>query len=119
MAKGLCCAAAAAGDLGKSLVVSIHKKDGSISRRCGVCEVAPSCRDPQKLVFRFKFLASADCGLAAAGKCTPTAAQIAQYDAARIEAAGHPVLTYNGAGGNVFAPYTPARVPAGYTLPLS
>ena len=81
--KGICCAAQAAGDLGKPLVIVVHRKDGSTYQRCGTCEVAPSCRAPQKLVFVFRFLKSAACGLVGATSCGPTAAGIAQYNAER------------------------------------
>jgi len=121
MAKGLCCAAQAAGDLGKPLIVTIHKRDGTTSQRCGVCEIAPSCRDPQKLVFRFSFLKGIDCHLAG-GACAPTAAGIAQYNAERgaAIAAGQVPLAYQypvtPGGAITFAPRPPAGAP--YTLPL-
>jgi len=121
--KGLCCAAQAQGDLGKPLIVTIHKKDGTTSQRCGVCEVAPSCRDPQKVVFQFKFLKGVDCHLAG-GSCQPTAAGIAQYNATRSQASvsgevpdlyQYPALP--GAGPIVFTPRPPRGAP--YQLPLS
>lgn len=113
--KGICCAAQAAGDLGKPLVVTIHRKDGSTYQRCGTCEVAPSCRNPQKLVFVFRFLANAACGILGATKCTPNAAGVAQYNAERGRAisAGQPVLfdqpNFPSAG----------RIGSPYQLPLS
>jgi hypothetical protein len=85
MAKGLCCAAQAAGDLGKPIVIVVHKKDGSTTERCGTCEIVPSCRNQTVKVFAFRFLASADCGLAAA-KCKPSAAGEAQYNLERARA---------------------------------
>ena len=81
--KGLCCAAQAAGDLGKPLVVQITKKDGTTTQRCGVCEVRPSCSNQAKLVFAFRFLASAACGLVGASKCAPTQAGLTQYNTER------------------------------------
>jgi len=118
MAKGLCCAAVAAGDLGKSLRVIVHKKYGTTGERCGVCEIVRSCTDPQKRVFRFKFLPIGDCGIL--GKtCKISDAMVAQYNASRTEAAGHPVLTYNGTGRNIFAPWPTERPSLPYTLPLA
>lgn len=118
MAKGLCCAAQTAGDLGKPLIVNIRKKDGTMTQRCGVCEVVPSCRNPQKLVFAFRFLASAVCGLAGARKCTPTTAGIAEYRTQiPIAAGGRELLEYNVANGNVFQQRT---IPGGgrpYMIP--
>lgn len=87
MAKGLCCAVQAQGGLGKPIQLTIHNKDGSTTQRCGVCEVAPSCSNPQKRVFRFRFLKGIVCGLAGAGKCGPTPAGVAQYANARATAA--------------------------------
>lgn len=114
--KGICCAAQAAGDLGKPLVITVHRKDGTTYQRCGTCEIVPSCRTPQKRVFAFRFLASADCGIVAA-KCGPTAAGIAQYNAevGRARVAGQPSLLEQ-------APTFPASgLPLGspYQLPLS
>lgn len=86
MAKGLCCAAQAAGDLGKPLIIQVHRKDGTITQRCGVCEVVPSCKHPQNRVFAFRFLASDVCELTAAS-CAPTAAGVAQYQRERVIAA--------------------------------
>ena len=85
--KGICCAAQAAGDLGKPLVVTIHRKDGTTREACGVCEVVPSCRNPQKLVFAWRFLKGLACGLAGATHCTPTAQGRAQYENERTAAA--------------------------------
>jgi hypothetical protein len=122
--KGVCCAAQAAGDLGKPLVVTIHKKDGTLSQRCGVCEVRPSCSNAQKLVFAFRFLQSAACGLFGGSKCSPTAAGIAQYDS-QVRAAAtagqsafveSPLVPGPGA---TFTPYTPLNSTRPYTLPLS
>ena len=80
MAKGLCCAAQAAGDLGKPLIVTVRRRDGTTFQRCGVCEVRPSCSNPQKLVFAFRFLKRLVCGLpGGATKCGPTAQGVAQY----------------------------------------
>ena len=94
--KGLCCAAQAAGDLGKPLLVTIHKKDGTNTQRCGVCEVVPSCRNPQTAVFAFRFLKSAVCGLLGSGTCKPSAAGIAQYSQQRtLEAAGTEPTRYS------------------------
>jgi hypothetical protein len=121
--KGVCCAAQAAGDLGKPLVVTLHKKDGTLATRCGVCEVRPSCSNPQKLVFAFRFLKSVACGLPGASQCKPTAAGIAQYQAERTAAASTPqgafIETPTLPTGATFAPYTR---PTGstwlpYTLP--
>jgi hypothetical protein len=62
----------------------VTMKNGN--KRCGVCEVRPSCRDPQKLVFAFRFLKGIVCGLAGASKCTPSPAGIAQYNTERTSA---------------------------------
>jgi hypothetical protein len=78
--RGVCCAAQAAGDLGKPLIVTVHFKNGTVGQRCGVCEIRPSCSNPQKLVFAFRFLTGLACGLATT-KCAPTQAGIAQYNA--------------------------------------
>jgi hypothetical protein len=122
MAKGLCCAAQAAGDLGKPLIVHTHHKDGSVGPdRCGVCEVGPSCSNPQRVVFKFRFLKPADCHLAS-GSCKPTSAGIAQYNAerGRVSVSGETPLLYQypvAPGGRiVFTPEAPAGAP--YTLPL-
>jgi hypothetical protein len=119
MPKGLCCMAARAGDLGKTLKVDIHNKmtGAIIGQRCGVCEIGPTCKNPQVLGFRFRFLASEKCGLP--GKCMITPAYVTQYNANRTEAAGHPVYQYNGTGKNIITPYTPPDVPIAYTLPPS
>lgn len=118
MAKGLCCAAQAAGDLGKPLVITVTHKDGTTSERCGVCEVVPSCKHPQKAVFAFRFLAKNICGLLGGKACTPTAAGIAQYTRDRtVAAAGREVTEYAVANGNVFRP---RPIPGGatpYALP--
>jgi len=119
MAKGLCCRVQADGNLGKNLVIPIHKKDGTISHRCGVCEIRPSCRDPQKRVFAFRFLHSQSCRLAAA-KCVPTQAGIAQYDRTAAEERTSPTnpLEYlNGARPYPLPPGAPPALP--YTLPLA
>lgn len=86
MAKGLCCQVQADGRLGFPIEVTIHKKDGSTIQRCGVCEVAPSCSDPQKKVFRFRFLKNMVCGIMGGTACGPTPAGIAQYGAQRTAA---------------------------------
>jgi hypothetical protein len=116
MAKGLCCAAAAAGDLGKALVVHMRNSCGVTTERCGVCEIGPTCQNPQKLGFRFRLLPSADCGLAGR-KCAVTPAMIAQYNANRTEPSGHAVFDVSGTGTNTFTRFAPPRTPAGYTLP--
>jgi hypothetical protein len=120
--KGLCCAAQQAGDLGKPLIVTMHKKDGTTFQRCGTCEVGPSCQNPQKLVFKFRLLQSADCHLPS-GSCKPTAAGIAQYNRERSIAAvsgevpdiyAYPVEP----GGTItFTPRPPVGKP--YQLPAS
>jgi len=121
--RGLCCAAQKNGDLGKPLIVTIHKKDGTTQTRCGTCEVGPSCRDPQRLVFQFRFLKGMDCNLAS-GSCKPTAAGVAQYNAVRSQAAvsGEVPDIYQypltpGGGPIVFTPRPPVGAP--YQLPLS
>lgn len=93
MAKGLCCQIQAQGGLGRPIQLSIRKKDGTTVERCGVCEVGPSCSNPQKTVFRFRFLASRVCGIAGTSSCQPTPAGIAQYNTARTQAStlGSPV----------------------------
>lgn len=120
MAKGICCALQAQGNLGKPIQLTIHKADGTTIQRCGVCEVRPSCSNPQKKVFAFRFLKSVVCGIAGSSKCTPTAAGITQYNSARTQAAtsgsalevedtaGYPTLPIPGLG-------APARIQ--YTLP--
>lgn len=122
MAKGLCCQAQKNGDLGKPLQIQMVRKcDGKVITRCGVCEVGPSCRDPQKLVFQFRFLKGVDCNLAT-GKCMPTAAGVAQYNNERALAqqSGQvpEYVTYNTANSTYsFVPRPPAGAP--YTLPSS
>lgn len=117
--KGLCCAAQAAGDLGKPLVINVRHKDGTTSQRCGVCEVIPSCRDPQKLVFAFRFLKAIACGLAGAAKCGPTPTGIAQYNAARSVAATTGFAPFEGVALPI-RPYTlPHGAPGPYALPPS
>lgn len=117
--KGVCCAAQAAGDLGKPLVISIHKKDGTVTQRCGVCEIRPSCSNAQKLVFAFRFLKGAACGLLGASKCTPSAAGIAQYNATATSAATVAQSAFTELNPPVtFAPYTGGpRLP--YAIPQS
>jgi hypothetical protein len=95
MPKGICCAAQAAGDLGRPLIVNVVHKNGTTTQRCGVCEVRPSCSNPQKLVFAFRFLKSIACGLAGATKCTPSSAGIAQYNAERTAAAAAPQTVFS------------------------
>jgi hypothetical protein len=116
MAKGLCCAAQAAGDLGKPLIITVHHKDGTTTRRCGVCEVVPSCRDQSKLVFAFRFLKSMVCGIPGAKQCVPTAAGITEYRAqVPLARAGRELLEYTVSPSNVFSPGRVNGVP--YTLP--
>ena len=114
--KGICCAAQAAGDLGKPLIITVHRKDGSTYQRCGTCEVAPSCRNPQKLVFVFRFLKGVACGIAGAAKCGPTAQGVSQYNQERSSAlsTGQRVLLEQ-------PPLFPATGAVGspYSLPLS
>jgi hypothetical protein len=119
---GFCCEMQARGLLGHADIITITKKDGTRSQRCGVCEIGPSCSNPQKLVFKFRFVASADCGLIA-GTCKPTEAGIAQYNRDRVEPAGHTVVRRTpatpGLGGTyTFPTVTTPRLPVGYTLPL-
>ncbi len=121
MAKGLCCAAQAAGDLGKPLLVTIHHKDGTQSQRCGVCEVVPSCKHPQNRVFAFRFLHANVCGLTAA-KCQPSAAGIAQYTreigVARAAGEATEYIPSNGAGRPItFTPRAILGTHVPYTLP--
>src|SRR5216684_524618 len=106
MAKGICCQLQAEGHLGQPIQLTIHKKDGTTTQRCGVCEVRPSCSNPQKLVFAFRFLKSAICGIAGVSSCKPTAAGTAQYSAARQAAAT------TGASFEVEDPFTGMGVPA-------
>ena len=117
--KGVCCAAQAAGDLGKPLIVSVTTSTGLVKQRCGVCEVRPSCSNPQKLVFAFRFLKSVACGLLGTAKCTPTAAGIAQYNATATQAATVAQSAFTESGiPPVFAPYTGGpRLP--YAIPQS
>lgn len=126
--KGVCCAAQAAGDLGKPLIVNVKHKDGSITQRCGTCEIRPSCSNQAKLVFAFRFIKSLACGLAGATHCAPTAAGQAQYNTERAKVATAAELTALGytlaptTGAVAFAPYTrPAGAPAPtpYVLPPS
>jgi hypothetical protein len=117
--RGVCCAAQAAGDLGKPLVVDVHTASG-IKQRCGVCEVRPSCHNPQKLVFAFRFLKNAACALPGTAHCAPTAAGIAQYNAERTAAArtGQIPLYEHHNGAVTFAPYAhPGIAPSPYQLP--
>lgn len=119
MAKGICCAAQAAGDLGRPLVVMVHRKDGTTYERCGTCEVRPACNNPQKRVFAFRFLPSGACGLAAS-KCMPTAAGIAQYEreVTASAAAGQGVLSYSATTPPTFIPVPRGAIaPAPYRLP--
>lgn len=118
--KGLCCAAQAAGDLGKPLLVTVHHKDGTTSTRCGTCEVVPSCRNQAVPVFAFRFLKSAVCGLTAAS-CAPTAAGVAQYRSQQAIAARggelleYPVTTIGGR--DVLGAARRIALPAPYSLP--
>ena len=122
--KGLCCAAQAAGDLGKPLVLTLTHRTGPLAgqtyQKCGVCEVAPSCSDQAKLVFRFRFLPGGTCGIAGAGTCKPTPTGVAQYNAARATLATTPAsLDYYVTGTNVLTGRPlPARGTT-YSLPLS
>jgi hypothetical protein len=123
MSKGLCCAAQKNGDLGKPLIVTVHRKDGTTTTRCGTCEIGPSCANPQKLAFKFRFLKGVDCNLAG-GSCVPTAAGVAQYqaEAARVRVSGDVPDIYQyplspGGGPIVFSPRPPAGAP--YVLPNS
>lgn len=126
MAKGLCCEAQAAGDLGKPLVIDVVRKDGTHTERCGVCEVVRSCKDQTKKVFAFRFLPAGVCGIGAK-KCLPTAAGIAQYDAAaRQMAAGTERTEYipieTGTNGRVTGfrgMPIPGAHPTPYRLPLA
>lgn len=100
--KGLCCAAQKAGDLGKPLIITVTRKDGTHAERCGVCEVRPSCSNQAKPVFAFRFLPAGVCNLAAA-KCGPTPAGIAQYNQERITASpggARETTAYSPVGGN-------------------
>lgn len=117
MGSGLCCAAQAAGDLGKPLIVTVHKKDGSTVQRCGVCEVVPSCRHPQVLVFAFRFIKSMACGIAGRTSCKPTAGGIAEYRAQiPIAARGAEAIAYYDPSLQTRALPPTGRAP--YTLPL-
>lgn len=118
--KGLCCAAQAAGDLGKPLLITVHHKDGTTSERCGVCEVVPSCKNQAVPVFAFRFLKGIACGIPG-GSCKPTAAGVAQYrNQIPIAAAGREIDLYSvatRAGKDYLG--GPARIalPAPYSLP--
>ena len=121
MAKGLCCAAQAAGDLGKPLIVNVVSTlTGLTTQRCGTCDVVPSCRNPNKLVFSFRFLKKQDCNLVG-GKCVPSAAGIAQYNAAIpiAAAAGEPSAYLVGPLNALTAQAIPAARRIAYTLPPS
>jgi len=121
--KGVCCAAQAAGDLGKPIVLTLRKKDGTTYQRCGTCEVGPSCHNPQKIVFLFRFLPNGACGIAGTTHCQPTAAGIAQYNATRSSAAAAPqarVFYSVGPSGNIgfqTGSVVPGETP--YSLPPS
>jgi hypothetical protein len=131
MAKGLCCQLQADGLLGREVQLTIHKKDGTTVDRCGVCEVGPSCSNPQKDVFRFRFIPSAVCNIPGTSACTPTPAGIAQYQAARTAArtTGSPIEVQDvgalsGIGARPPARYSTLPVPGSggarrvtYTLP--
>jgi hypothetical protein len=126
--KGVCCAAQAAGDLGKPIIVVLHNKDGTVKigsdgqpeKRCGTCEVRPSCRNPQKLVFAFRFLQSLACGLAGTKSCQPTSAGIAQYNAERTAAASTGQVVYDESGTPIqIVPVVPRTVGRPYQLPPS
>ncbi len=122
--KGLCCAAQAAGDLGKPLVLTLTHKTGPLAgqtyQKCGVCEIAPSCSDQTKMVFRFRFLPGSTCGIAGASSCKPTPTGVAQYNAARLSLAAAPAtVEYGVTGLNIFTGRPlPARGTT-YSLPLS
>lgn len=126
MAKGLCCAAQAAGDLGKPLIVTFHHHDpttgailGTAYQRCGVCEVGPSCSNPQKTVFKFRLLHNNACGLPSKAKCPVTSAGIAQYASERSAAATRPqvpVAVNPATGAFTFGTLSPTAAP--YTLPV-
>jgi hypothetical protein len=120
MPAGLCCAAQAAGDLGKPLIVNVvSKSTGQTTQRCGVCDIVPSCKNPNKTVFSFRFLKKQDCNLAG-GKCTPTAAGIAQYNTQiPIAAAAGEAFAYT-TPLNILSPVAiPAARRIGYVLPPS
>ena len=118
--KGLCCFAQRQGDLGKPLLITVHKKDGTTSQRCGVCEVVPSCRDPQKRVFAFRFLKAMVCGLPGKTACTPSAAGVAQYTAQRpIAATGGERTEFVLGPTGTFTPQNIVGGGAPYSLPLS
>jgi hypothetical protein len=114
--KGLCCLAQAKGDLGKAIATT--NKNGK--EICGVCEVRPSCRDPQKRVFAYRRLDAAACGIAGGTHCKPTAAGIAQYNTnARIGARtgfAEPIEYTNGGG---LAPTREEFAGRPYRIPLS
>jgi len=113
MAKGLCCQVQADGHLGDPIQITVKHKDGTTSQRCGVCEVRPSCSNPQKKVFGFRFLKAAICGLASTGGCTPTPAGIAQYSRVRTQ------VMASGATLEVQDPFfAPGEVPTYVTLPI-
>lgn len=113
--KGLCCEAQRRGDLGKPLVILIHHRDGSTTERCGTCEVVPSCANPQKRVFRFKFIPSADCNLPGKKKCMPTGAGVSEYEQQiPLAASGRETLFYDPA--RIWAAQRIAS-PAPYRLP--
>ena len=117
MAKGVCCAAQQAGDLGKPLIVNVRTANG-VTTRCGVCEIRPSCRDPQKLVFAFRFLKGLACGLATT-KCGPTAAGIAQYNATATAAGTTGQQSGQQSFTDVNNVFNPVSIGAPYTIPLS
>lgn len=120
MPKGLCCAAQAAGDLGKPLVVTVALKTGGTTTRCGVCEIVPSCKNPQKTVFAFRFLKKQECGLPGTA-CAVTPAGLAQYTAQQgTAAAAGPVGAFTVGGTAGAVTLTPTAGFLGglpYTLP--
>ena len=116
--KGLCCLAQQNGDLGKPLSVTVTRKDGSSFQRCGVCEVRPSCSNPSKLVFAFRFLKGAACGLLGGSKCGPTPQGVQQYNTARSSAPQGPQIVYSDLPSlPMLNPQPAGRI--GYTLPPS
>jgi hypothetical protein len=98
MAKGLCCQAQARGVLGAPLLINVRLKSGVQVQRCGVCEIAPSCQNPQKPVFRFRFLKGQDCNLTS-GRCIPTPTGVAQYQSLGTSPNLATLGTWTGPGG--------------------
>ena len=67
-------------------MVTVALKTGGTTTRCGVCEIVPSCKNPQKTVFAFRFLKKQECGLPGTA-CAVTPAGLAQYTAQQGTAA--------------------------------